>query len=72
MKNIFSSPRLADLQKFSKFELKVLAELKIINSNILYITYRVDKLIVQQKTLDAAEFYDTHEEEKGNEEMESI
>ncbi len=55
LKNPFQVPR--DLQKFSKFELKVLAELKIINSNVLYLTYRVDKISAQQKTLDAKEFY---------------
>ncbi len=57
LKNIFSSPR-EDLQKFSKFELKVLAELKIINSNVLYLTYKIDKISAQQKTLDAKEFYE--------------
>ncbi len=59
MKNIFSSPRHEDkdLQNFSKFELKVLAELEIINSNVLYLTYKIDKISAQQKTLDAQEFY---------------
>ncbi len=61
LKNIFSSP--SGLTKsYSKFELKVLAELKIINSNVLYLTYKVDKISAQQKTLDAQEFYDDDKE----------
>ncbi len=59
LKNIFfkSSSEDKDLQNFSKFELKALAELEIINSNVLYLTYKIDKISVQQKTLDAQEFY---------------
>ncbi len=61
MKNIFSSPRHEDkdLQKFSKLTLQdVMNELKVINSNILYVTYKLDKVSAQQRTLDAQEFYD--------------
>ncbi len=64
LKNVFFKSRQGqDLQKFSKFELKVLAELKIINSNVLYLTYRIDKISATQKTLDAKEFYDTSQED---------
>ncbi len=58
-KNVFSSPR-EGLTKFSKFELKVLAELEVINSNVLYLTYRIDKISAQQKTLDSKEYYDDY------------
>ncbi len=61
LKNIFSSPRREDkdLQKFSKLTLQsVMDELKVINSNVLYITYRIDKFNAQQQSLDAKEFYD--------------
>ncbi len=33
-------------------------ELKVINSNVLYITYRIDKFNAKQQTLEAKEFYD--------------
>ncbi len=57
MKNIFSSP--SGLTKVSQVTLQnVMDELKVINSNVLYITYRIDKFNAQQQTLDAKEFYD--------------
>ncbi len=37
--------------------MKVLSELEIINSNVLYLTYRIDKISAQQKTLDAKDYY---------------
>ncbi len=57
MKIFSSSPR-GDLQKISKLTLQdVINELKVINSNVLYVTYQVDKLKAKQQTLDAREYY---------------
>ncbi len=60
LKNVFSSPRKdSDLQKLFQDKLQsVMDELKVINSNVLYITYRIDKFNARQQTLDAKEFYE--------------
>ncbi len=53
MKNYFSkSP--GDLQKISQLDFRVLNEkLDVISKNILYISYKVDKISLYQKTLDS-------------------
>ncbi len=72
MKNYFSSPR-DGLIKISQVKLSELnAKLDTISKNILYITYKVDKISKYQQDLSAADFYDTHQEEKGNEIMEDV
>ncbi len=58
LKNIFSSPREGLTNIFQVKLDDVMKELKVINSNVLYVTYRIDKLIAKQQTLDAKEFYD--------------
>ncbi len=57
LKNVFfkSSSEDKDLQKFSNEVLHSMLE--VINSNVLYLTYRIDKISAQQKTLDAKEYY---------------
>ncbi len=71
LKNVFSSPR-EGLTKFSKFELKVLAELEVINSNVLYLTYRIDKISAQQKTLDSQEYYEDYGTSDNNPDSEAV
>ncbi len=57
MKNIFSSP--SGLTKVSQVELRLLSEkLDVIAKNILYITYKVDKISKFQATDEASEYYD--------------
>ncbi len=52
MKNYFSKS-LGDLQKISQLDLSVLDEkLDTISKNVLYITYKVDKISKYQATLD--------------------
>ncbi len=58
LKNYFSSPR-EGLIKISQVELSQLNDkLDIINKNILYITYKVDKISVNQQMIDSKEYYD--------------
>ncbi len=59
LKNIFSSPPKADLQKFSKLDLLdvINEKLDMLNKNILYITYKVDKISKYQATQDSSEYY---------------
>ncbi len=66
MKNIFSSPqKRTDLQNFSKLDYqKIIDELSVINSNVLYLTYKIDKISATQKTLDAKDYYDEKEVEE--------
>ncbi len=66
LKNIFSSRRSdSDLQNFSKSNYqKIIDELTVINSNVLYLTYRIDKISATQKTLDADDYYSDKEVEE--------
>ncbi len=71
MKNIFSSP--TGLTKVLQIKFIQLNEkLDTLNKNILYITYKVDKISKYQATLDASELYDTHQEEEGNDRSEDV
>ncbi len=52
LKNIFSSP--PGLTKVLQVEFRQLNDkLDIINKNVLYITYKIDKVSLYQKTLDS-------------------
>ncbi len=57
MKNIFSSPN--GLTRILQVKLNQLdAKLDVISKNVLYITYKVDKISTYQKTLDSNEYYE--------------
>ncbi len=57
MNKLFSKSR-EDLPKINSILDEIQSSLKIINSNVLYLTYRIDKISATQKTMDAKEFYD--------------
>lgn len=66
MKNVFSKSR-EDLQKVYQLDLQhVMDELKVINSNVLYITYRIDKFNAKQQTLDANAYYSNQPDSEDN------
>ncbi len=47
------------LTKVLQVELSVLNEkLDLLNKNVLYITYKVDKISLYQKSIDSKEYYD--------------
>ncbi len=57
MNKLFSKSR-EDLPKINSILDEIQSSLKIINSNVLYLTYRIDKISAVQKTIDAKDFYD--------------
>ncbi len=69
MNKLFSKSREQDLPKIDSQLISILDNLKIINSNVLYLTYRIDKISAVQKTIDAKDFYDgTSDNNQGTDE----
>ncbi len=67
LKNVFfkSASADSDLQKIIQVEFSKLNEkLDLLNKNILYITYKVDKISKFQATLDSQDYYEDKESEQ--------